>query len=91
MEPSVSNMLDKNSTIVRANVGFQFDLPEKRAPLSDYIGLWPCLRGIFLIANRCRRLQPTVGSATLRKAVLGYINKQAEQALRSKPVSSVPL
>ena len=35
-------------------------------------------------------MQPTVGDATLGLVVLGSIRKQAEKAMRYKPVSSTP-
>lgn len=45
---------------------------------------------IFLIANLCRRVQPTVSSAILGQVALGCIRKGAEQARERKPASSIP-
>lgn len=42
--------------------------------------------GIFLI-DCCGKPQPIVFGATLRQVVLGSKRKQAEQAMKSKPVS----
>ena len=54
------------------------------------IGLLSSLWGIFLINDRWGRAQPTVGGASPEQMILGCIRKQAEQAMGSKPASSVP-
>lgn len=51
---------------------------------------WPvtCVgAGIFLINDWCKRVQPTVGSATPRQVVLGGSRKQAVQR---NPVINIP-
>lgn len=45
----------------------------------------------FLIDDWWEMDQPFVGGATPRQVVLGAVRKQAGEALRTKPVSSVPL
>lgn len=45
--------------------------------------------GMFLINDWCGRSQHTMGSATLGQVVLSYTKKQAEQAMKSKPISVV--
>jgi hypothetical protein len=45
---------------------------------------------IFLENNQCGRVQPTVGSAIPGQVVLGCVRKEAEQAMESKLVSSIP-
>lgn len=46
--------------------------------------------GMFLIRDRQERALFTVGNAIPGLVVLGYITKQAEQAMGDKPVSSTP-
>jgi hypothetical protein len=46
---------------------------------------------IFSISDPWGMSQPIVGGAIPRLVVLGSIRKYAEQAMRSKPVSSTPL
>lgn len=46
--------------------------------------------GMLWINDGCRRAQTTVSSAILGLVVLGCIEKQAEQIMGSKPVSSTP-
>ena len=53
-------------------------------------GLWASLYGIFLISDWWGRAQPIVGGAIPGQVVLGSIRKQAEQAMRNKPLSSTP-
>lgn len=49
------------------------------------------LLGIFLIEDSCGRAQLTVGGATPRLVIMEWARKQAEQTVRGKPVSSLPL
>lgn len=46
---------------------------------------------ILSFSEGCGRVQPTGGSNILRQVVLNCIRKQAEQARRSRPVSSILL
>lgn len=58
-----------------------------------FLADWPVAKPIvhFFIDDWYERFQITVGSATHGLVVLGAIRKQAEQARRSKPVSSILL
>lgn len=48
------------------------------------------LFGTFLINNSCEKVQSSVGGDTIGQIVVGYIKKQAEKALESKPIPSTP-
>ena len=48
------------------------------------------LQGIFSISDQCGRALPIVGNVIPGLVALGSVRKQAEQALGSKPVSSIP-
>jgi len=62
---------------------------EKKEPqlrkCSSQVGLWD----IFFINNWRGKAHPTVGGVTPRMVMLGGI-REGEQAMRSKPVSSIP-
>lgn len=62
----------------------------EKNPPSHSVGLWASLKYIFLIDDLCGRTKITVGGANPGLIVLGAIRKQVEQAMRSKPVSSIP-
>jgi hypothetical protein len=47
--------------------------------------------GIFLINDRCGRVQPTAVSATSEQVIFCCMRKQTEQAVRNKQVNSIPL
>lgn len=53
---------------------------------SPQLGLWTCQWGIFFIANRQRRSQPSVGSITLKQMGLEcYHPRWGEQASKQHP------
>lgn len=60
---------------VMANLGYNFGTPGKRKISVEELphpdGLWMCLGDIFLVANWCRRGQPTVGDTVPRQVGLG--------------------
>lgn len=60
---------------VMANLGYNFGIPGKRKISIEELphpdGLWMCLGDIFLVANWCRRGQPTVGNTVPRQVGLG--------------------
>lgn len=63
----------------------------KESSLRDcpsHIVLWECLWSIVIIANRCRRAQPTVSRTIPNQLVLDYIKKVPETM--SEPISRAP-
>ena len=51
---------------------------------------WPVGKSVGNFLEGCERAQLNVFSATPGLSVLGALRKQAEQAMMSKPVSSIP-
>jgi len=56
---------------------------------SYQIGLWASLWDVFLINYLCGWVKPTMNGAALGQVVRDGIRKQAEQAMRSKPVNNI--
>lgn len=51
---------------------------------------WPVGKSVRCFLNGCGRAQPIVAHATPEQMVLGVIKKQAEAAMKSNPVISIP-
>lgn len=52
-------------------------------------GLWLCLWRLFFLGNWYVKVHPVVGGAIPELVVLGFIKKQAQQVMMSKPVSGI--